>query len=413
MSSSSPVFANRMLWLIFFVFAIQVIINPLRLLGIFNAALVVLLLIYVVGLIALFNVMRFGPSFFWIEWIMVLIVTIGAIFAFFVGNDTFKILTDILKPIFFICIVKLFRYYFVSLGDIEILSRGKVTFLTLAYVIGVAIVAFYYYWVGGVRASASAIPLALPFFYFFYRREFFWVLLVAVLFLVGGKFGPFMGTLIAVCLRYITSPRRLIISVVFVLPALLIVAFNANISESFITLPVIAKLHVGRFVESEMILNNIDKFNFGGRLSEAYSAIVAVREQFPSWEWGIPLGGGLGFTYEWRDFLGNVFMENNHGTHFTPIALYTIYGVPFTAFLLVYVFSVAWRAIRIISSSNNYVDLVWSSYLIASLINMLTAYSIFTNLLFAVSIAYVQSLKVRKSYDVTFQMRKTVSHQLV
>jgi hypothetical protein len=371
---------------------IQAILNPLRLLGIFNMSYVNLFIIYAIGALAFLIFIDKVRKLSLIETVLVILVLGNIFFAIVKGNDTFKIFTNLIRPLFFFSLIKAFALIDIGMSSKKLPLKQSADWLIFSYAIGVLFVAFIYFTVGGVRASSSAIPLALPLFYFFFHRQYSKVFICAGLFLLGGKFGPLVGVLCALFFTFGLSPRRLIL-VGTTLGAVLIALGVLSHFEfiNFWKIPVFAKFNFGTLVEKGFGMDILDRYVLGGRLSEAYSAIIGLGESGGKLGYWL-FAGGLGYSYLWSDFAGVIIREQNTGVHFTPIAIFCVYGLPFAVLMLSYLFKYFLKSVVILKNHKIYTPsyLIWPAFFIASFVNMFTAYSLFTNLLMAVSIGMIQ-----------------------
>jgi hypothetical protein len=173
MNSISPVVANRLFGAIVLIIVIQATINPFRLLSVFNTSYINLFFVYLFGAFALWNVIKHGVSFYVIEWVLIFLIIFGAFYGIIINNETFKIFTDVIKPIFFISVIKVFRSFFIYYPSVNVLKKIKINFIAFSYVVGVSIVAFFlfqYWWYSGFSFCFST---CVAFFLFFLQQKLF------------------------------------------------------------------------------------------------------------------------------------------------------------------------------------------------------------------------------------------------
>lgn len=384
--------------LIIFLGCIQAALNPLRLLSIFNMAYINLFIIYAIGAMSLFFFFIKNKILSTTELLLFVFLGVDLIYSLAVANDSFSVFTGLIRPLFFIAIIKIFSTVSLDERNEYFPSIRSVKWLLFSYIIGVSVTAYVYLFIGGIRASASAIPLALPLFYYLMNKKYFKVLLVFSLFLLGGKFGPLMGVLLAFYFMFFFKLKKLFVSLVFV--GLVSTVLMVLVSYNYIDLskiPVLAKLNTHQLAEQGWELDLFDKVILGERLSEGLSALNGLSEknQLETYIFG----GGLGYTYLWESISGYIIRDENRGVHFTPLAVFVEYGLPFTLLIFLYLFKYLFKSIKIlINYANNEKNIViWSAFFLASFFNMITAYSLFTNLLLAVSIGFLQNIS-RKNY---------------
>jgi hypothetical protein len=370
-----------------------------------------LTIIYFAGLLSFLYYFYRIRMIKYIEFLMICIVLAGLIYALSTKNEPFKIFTGLIRPLFFLAMVKVFALGFNKIDKQNLFNFRYANALMFSYVIGVSVVGFLYFTVGGVRASATAIALALPFFFFILHRCYIRAALCVILFLVGGKLGPFVGVLAALTLIVLSSFKRVVLLIGFSIFLCVIVMVLPYISDfDVLRIPVVAKLNLNVIFDGNLSAYNLDRFVLGGRLSEAYSAIMGVSVNYEVEHW--VFGGGLGYTYLWSDFNDVVIREANSGVHFSPIAVFCVYGLPFALLFFLYLGKYLFQSINILTSSKKHdmATVMWAAFLVASCVNALTAYSLFTNLMMAVSIGYLQKvsrdnklLKAKKRLNINTQ----------
>lgn len=385
--------------LIIAISCLQVLLNPVRLLGVFNTAPIVLFFIYTIGAFAFIIFISKVFRLLWIEIVLISLVLLNLIFAVVIGNDFFSIFTNLIRPLFFFSIIKIFSL--VDINDLKFTfpSTASANWLFFSYSVGVIIVAFLYFTVGGIRASSSGIALAIPLLYYFIHGRHFKTFICIVLFLFGGKFGPLAGVVCAFVFMYFFSLRKFLIAGTLCGISVLVLVFISNYQYvDFSTIPVFAKFNLSTLTEQGWELDIIDRYVVGGRLSEAYSALAGIGTLGGDLGYWL-FGGGLGYSYAWQDFSGNIIIEQNKGVHFTPLAVFCVYGFPFFLFLFGYLMNYFIKAVIILQSFKKQEPniVIWAAFFIASIVNMFTAYSLFTNVFLAVSIGLLQCHEKNKN----------------
>ncbi len=377
--------------LLIFLCCFQAALNPLRLFSVFNMAYLNLGIIYFSGLLCfVFYLYRIRMQTI-LEFILVVFVLMGLMYALTTENDPFKIFTGFIRPLFFLAVIKFFSFGFDALNKHDLFREREANLLLISFVVGVSTVAFVYFTVGGVRASATSIILALPFLFFIFNKCYVRAVLCVILFLVGGKLGPFVGVLAALSLVFLSSLRQFLFFTLFLaILSLVVLVLNYTSDIDFLRIPVLAKLNIKSIIDGDISNYNLDRLVLGGRLSEAYSAITGISPDYGVLDW--MFGGGLGYTYLWTDFNGFVIREDNSGVHFSPLAVFCVYGLPFTILFFLYLGKYLLQSISILMSSRRYerASVIWAAFFVASCVNALTAYSLFTNLMMAVSIGFLQ-----------------------
>lgn len=350
-----------------------------------------LTIIYFVGLLSFLYYFYRIRMIKYFEFSMIVIVLIGLVYALQTENEPFKIFTSLIRPLFFLSMVKVFSIGLDKVDSKNLFNNQDANVLLFSYFVGVSVVGFLYFTVGGVRASATAIALALPFLFFVLNRHYIRAVFCVVLFLVGGKLGPFLGVLAALALIVLSSFKRVALFTGFSVLLVILIMLLPYVSDfDVLRVPVVAKLNLNVIFDGALSAYNLDRFILGGRLSEAYSAIQGISVDYGAEDW--MFGGGLGYTYLWTDFNGVLIRESNSGVHFSPLAIFCVYGLPFTLLFFLYLGKYFFQSISILISRKKYdaAVLMWAAFFVASCVNALTAYSLFTNLMMAVSIGFLQ-----------------------
>lgn len=381
---------------IIFVAAIQLMTNPIRLTGSFNTAYLNMLMTYVVGLVSFSTFVKskkYHVAFD--EFIMLVMLLPLFMVAIYLGNSKSKAITDILKPLFFFSVIILSREYFDFKKVFENSSFKKtISFFKISILASVFVIFIMKTFFISVRSSATSISVVFITLYFFYKKDFKNFSLLVFLLLVGGKLGPIIGLFVLLMIYLLKNHKaRLLMLSSFVISMLLYFVFDleyylVTYSEY---IPAFQKLHLKKFFAG-LDSNLLDKYVLGGRLSEVLSTIKSL--PFDNSIMNFIHGGGLGFIYDWYTIEGAPVRMNNHGTHFTPVSVYSIYGGLFFLFFFVYILKYFLLSIKHIFNSDNFYKLLFSSYLIAAVVNSLTAYSIFTDYLLAFSIGILSKNKL-------------------
>jgi hypothetical protein len=365
--------------------AFAVLIIPIRLLGIFNTAYVVIPIGLVISFVIALNyyVSSRGKGLGWIEIIILTYPLLTIPLAFINGHPINYIITDTLKPILWIGVLGFFKN--VSLDEkIYIKSISNViNFFALCSLITVVLVLSLIIFGVGVRASASDVTMLFPLFYFYVKGNVVGLFILLIVLLLGGKVGPlFSVVLVFFLLIFIRISVKNIFLIVgaTIISLVIMLNFDYEIWRGFF--PFLSKFDLvfAGNISSEDF-DTLDNAFFGGRLAEVFSSIVIYVEK--------PLllitGPGVGYTYDlYRS--GSLYDMNHHGVHFSPVSLLTIYGGFYTLVFYAYFSLLFFRALKIFRKHDSGIKKLAAMFFIASFFNSFTVFSIFSILLFPMCI---------------------------
>ena len=368
--------------------AFAVFIMPVRLMGIFNTAYIVLPISLAVSLVISFQYFIINKakglsySDIFIAFYPLFLVPIGLV------NEHLPnyIITDTLKPILWVGIIGLFKSVNIDNTSYMKAIYRPVLILSFCSLTTVIFVNYLILTVGGVRASASDITMLFPFFYFFVNKLYLFTILFLLLLIMGGKVGPLLSVLVVLALFYVVRAKPKTILIGSVISCLLFfVLLNFDYEQWRKFLPILSKFRLifeGGFSINE--LDAIDKYLLGGRLAEIFGSMSVYKDNF----FLLFSGPGVGYTYDlYRD--GILEQVNRHGVHFSPISLLTIYGAFYTVVFYGYLSYVFFKSLKIIKKNQSKFQVLAAMFFIANLINSFTVYAIFSVLMFPLSIGLV------------------------
>jgi len=364
------------------------LIMPIRLLGVFNTAYIVLPISMVVSfLIATrFFYTNRGRGLNYVEWFICLFPLFLVPIGIANGHLLNYVFTDTLKPILWVGIIGFFKK--VDIDDNFYMKEINNSVLTLAFCSFVTIVFVNYliFTVGGIRASASDVVMLFSFFYYVINKKYLFILLFLSLLIMGGKVGPILSVLFVLLLSFLVKvkPKSIIVGFVFCL-IVLFITFSYDYEQLRNYFPILSKFRI--LFDSSVSITDfvlIDKYLLGGRLAEIIGSMQVYSDDL----FLLFTGPGVGYTYDL--YRGGVLEQvNRHGVHFSPVSILTIYGAFYTFIFYGYLFYVFIKSLRILKNSQFRFKKLAAMFYIANLINSLTTYAIFSILLFPLTIGLI------------------------
>jgi len=350
--------------------------NPLRLAFIANTLIPYLyfnlLIMVCCGALFLWNVrtLEVRP----VEFLICLLVLATAVMTNYEGRQIVDILTDFLRPLFFIAVVVAFRN-FTNINHLDA-SRGlrgslKATmWITLFIVPASWGITLYIQPLYPAYASIDSIfglgwLLATG-------HVAFQALYLGVLF-ASGKRGVYLAAIVVILLCYrnkkLSIPSWLGLFLTLFICMILLASYISEVQHFF--------LKGGAYDGSD---GNSDLINVlsGGRIDELQGAVAAMNSPLQLF-----FGAGLGFAYEVDGFEDAAGLHRN--LHFTPASLAIYYGIPFTLVFFYYLASFFLAALRVTRNCNNAVVFAYAVYCMASMVFLFTEFSVFAYVNFAIS----------------------------
>ena len=379
--------------------ALAIFIMPMRLLGIFNTAYIVLPISLAISIIISFQYFfaRKGKGLsraeVFIAFFPLFLVPIGLAN----GHLPNYIITDTLKPILWIGIIGWFKNSSININTYFKGIYKPVLILSFCSLTTIVFVNYLILTVGGVRASASDVTMLFPLFYFFVNKFYILSILFLLLIILGGKVGPLLSVLTVFGLFYIVrlKPKTIVIGLLIAFIFVFVLQyFDYEQWSKF--LPILSKFRI--FFESGYSINElyvIDKYLLGGRLAEVIGSMSVYKES----AWLLFTGPGVGYTYDlYRE--GTLEQIDRHGVHFSPISLLTIYGSLYTVVFYGYLSYVFFKSLKIMRKNRSRFQILAAMFFIANLINSFTVFSIFSVLLFPLSIGLILNRNNKSSVRV-------------
>ncbi len=147
----------------------------------------------------------------------------------------------------------------------------------------------------------------------------------------------------------------------------------------------------------ELYMDNKDDLNYdseilntltAGRLAEIQGATKVMSPL------DYIIGKGVGFTYTYFSQSLNEDMTEYANLHFSPLGIITKYGFVFYFVFMFYIFSSLTKF-----STNGYLSILFGLYIIATLIDMLFAYTIFVDPIIPIALGFLTNRK-RFEYEI-------------
>jgi hypothetical protein len=356
------------------------LLNPLRLAFIANTLIPFLyfnlFVMLCCGVLFLFKVraLEVRP----VELLLCLLVFATAVTTNYDGRSIVNVLTDFLRPIFFIFVVVVFRN-FVDVENFNT-SRSLRRWIKLSMWITVVVVAAS--WVVTLFVS----PLYPAYSSMDSIFGMGWLLATGNIFLQGayfvvlvasGKRGVYLAALVVIflCCRNVKLSLASWGVVFFstFLAFVLLVLYGEEIQQVFLK---------GESYNSVQGISGFIDILSGGRLDELQGAIAGMTSPLQ-----FIFGSGLGFAYEAKGFEDAA--EGHRNLHFTPASLAIYYGIPFTIVFFYYLSTFFNAALRMTRDYTNVVIFCYAVYCMASMFFLFTEFSVFAYVNFAISCGVV------------------------
>jgi hypothetical protein len=290
-------------------------------------------------------------------------------------NYSFKyVVTDLAMPIVFILVISLFR-------SVEVNFKSKILkfsiwFYFIIFILTILIannIELSYY-------SIASIQIAFVFSYFLAKNQHLKVLLLFLFIFYSGKRGVFIGILASI-FAWVLNKKKL--TLLFLILTLLALYFFFNEYIDILSTK-------GVFQKTNFIYDDSERF-FENFLGPRYYEIKGSLEHMIENPYLFISGNGIGFFYYQEHSSGGVI--SSHNVHFSPVGFLTTYGAPYTLALYYYLLKNLKKSIIAIKTSKDEFKIIFGLYFIAAFVNSFTVYSVFVDVLFAISIGVLQNRK--------------------
>lgn len=321
------------------------------------------------------------------EAIIVIIPFLSILISIFNQKSHSHLFMDVLKPVLFISLIVFFRNI-----NIYKLCKGRYIDLLMrmnlyAGIFSIFFLVYLYESVGGFYLSATNVIFLIPVFYFISKKKKLLSFISIVSIVYSGKRGVLLSYLIALFTQMIAkSKHKYIIASYLVFFIIIIVGLfqSGKLDDILIVKKMISGIDAAG---DQNIL-----FALGGRAEE----IIASLKIFYKDPILLLTGAGPGYTYDMKSILG-LELYDVHGTHFSPVGLFTIYGPVFFITIYLYFFINLKRAYNILKLHHSGCSLisVAALFFIANFINSFTAFAIFTPAYYAISIGIINNIHIK------------------
>jgi hypothetical protein len=235
--------------------------------------------------------------------------------------------------------------------------------------------------------SIGTVYALFPLSYFLVKRNYLFVFVTALIIVLGAKAGVIFSMVMVLMIYFMKNMKGIgkVVGIVFVVSFVSMVILLKENNPDIRLLEIVFRKFdyynpVGFFTGEKPFSEFI---NFGGgRVSEIY---YSISKSFDEQGWFFLLfGGGAGFTYE-SIYLEELYEVKN--AHFSPVSLLTKYGI--AAVILFYFYG--FKKLRFSVKSENIN--IMSYFVCGSLFYTLTAFTVFTNLLFWFFLGNIAALR--------------------
>lgn len=224
-------------------------------------------------------------------------------------------------------------------------------------------------------ASAWAV---LPFFVYVLEKKYTRAVSVLIILFLAGK-RSILGLGLAVLSVILFWRRRLSLtsSAVFGIAA---------------SLPLAFLVFIVAYALSDYDISAVNKLNYINPLSEKFDVVKAAGERFEEVTasiegrnegiWTELVGMGNGYVYELKIPRKDLYEEDRHNVHFTPVNLYTKYGIVFSVLYYSLLIFALFRIFRYSRRSHQHIDQAMSFYLLFGILSSLISFSLPLDYLF-------------------------------
>lgn len=228
-----------------------------------------------------------------------------------------------------------------------------------------------------------------------------------IVFLINKKYTKFLITLV---LLILASKRGVLLSV---LSVFLILAFGSRNIKPFSRIIIIFGLiitvsgtlyttsspyNISKAPEQiqplfykTMYINPLSEYNRlddDARVREVIYSMKPLIEE-PGF---LLTGKGPGNSYEYFDVNGNLINESHHNTHFSPVSIFSKYGFIYTFILYCFIGIVLFKNYKLLKRKQLSIEhTILYLYVVAGFINTFTAYTMYLDYLFIVSLGILSS----------------------
>ncbi|WP_167141443.1 hypothetical protein [Pseudomonas sp. OTU750018] len=313
-----------------------------------------------------------------VEFLLCLLIFATAVTTNYDGRYIVDVMTDFLRPILFIFIVVVFRN-FVNVesfnasrslrGWIRLSMWVTVIIVPVSWVITLFILPLY--------PAYSSMDSIFGMGWLLATGNFFLQAAYLMVLVASGKRGVYLAALVVIFLYYrnlkFSLASWLGVFIIAFFAFVLLVLYGEEVQKVF--------LKGASSDASESISGFIDVLS-GGRLDEFQGAIAGMASPLQ-----FIFGAGLGFAYEAKGFADAA--EGHRNLHFTPASLAIYYGIPFTIVFFYYLATIFSTALRMTRDYTNVVVFCYAVYCMASMFFLLTEFSVFAYVNFAISCGVV------------------------
>jgi len=236
----------------------------------------------------------------------------------------------------------------------------------------------------------------ISFLYFIYKKQYKMAIFTFILILISGKRSVFIVFVALLPIFYLLNKKLLLSKVLL-------------IGSSFSLLFIILLLPLHLFLESNIESlpfgkSAISKFSYINPMAEKFNLEVAAGERFEEVDAALMennknifsffIGSGNGFVYPLDIERKDMFEENRHNVHFSPITYFTRYGIIFVIiFYSFFIMYFAYITKYIKYATNSYKILVF--YQIFAFIMSFISFSLSLDFFFWISIGLTLQMRYR------------------
>ncbi len=329
-----------------------------------------------------------------VEFVIVFLVLVTAALTPYEGRKIVDIMTDLLRPILFVVTVVVIRN-FVNIDAIN-KSHGVQRWFRISMWVTLVVVPACWFiskYMQPLYPAFSSIDSMFGLGWLLAIGNFFGQGLYFAVLIASGKRGVYLAAFFVLCVCYwnkrLTLRGWMLFFSGLAVGGAMFSLFMSEVQQLFFKGVQLTGLSGGGS-ETERPLAAVASTLGGGRIEELRGALAALDSYFQ-----LVFGAGLGFAYHAEGFEQAGGLHRN--LHFTPASLVIYYGVPFAIAFFFYLATFFFAALRITKRSPGLVSYTYAVYCLASMVFLLTEFSVFAYVNFAISCGVVGATVRMKS----------------
>ena len=329
----------------------------------------------------------------YIELFLLLLIFLSLIIGLINNDFSRSFIVDFINPIYFILKIALFRNFFSKDEVIKFVKENISLASKYLFIFSfLTIILFYIFstidnlYVGNGLTTHPFLILSIL------SGSIYQTILVFFIVIISGKRALLLSSIFLIIFSQVKIVKKIpykFLIIITVFSFSFYSYFSADLDEY---------LSLGKYiwtydklVESEFdfnLDNELINLASAGRLGEINAAVNKMNF------FDFIIGKGVGYKYDYIDLYGEI-VQNYNNLHFTPIGLILKYGFLYFIFLFYYIL----KNLKNIANYG-YLNIFFGLYLIALLVDMMFAFSIFIDPFLPIALGYLSiPKKIKNSYN--------------